>query len=243
MHFHLPKPLHGWRAFAGEVGIIVLGVLIALGFEQVVSAAHDRSTAAEARASIRDEIGFNLGVIMLRQKSEACEQKRLREIDAYLDAVERGLKPAPLQWIGAPYAPLLFHTNLQAAQSAGKFFLMPTTEQRELAQFYVDFDDFNEATTREWYDWAALRSLAGGHPAPGPIEIDRLRAAVQDARAADWLVRIDSTHPIESARHMAIIVSPRRRDLYQTASVCVPSDEPYAEAAKLASRTLAPFPE
>jgi hypothetical protein len=20
MHFHLPKPLHGWREFAGEVG-------------------------------------------------------------------------------------------------------------------------------------------------------------------------------------------------------------------------------
>lgn len=31
MHFHLPKPLHGWREFVGEVGIIVLGGLIALG--------------------------------------------------------------------------------------------------------------------------------------------------------------------------------------------------------------------
>ena len=30
MHFHLPKPLHGWREFVGEVGIIVIGVLIAL---------------------------------------------------------------------------------------------------------------------------------------------------------------------------------------------------------------------
>ena len=30
MHFHVPKPLHGWRAFTGEVGIIVIGVLIAL---------------------------------------------------------------------------------------------------------------------------------------------------------------------------------------------------------------------
>lgn len=34
MHFHLPKPLHGWREFAGEVGIIVIGVLIALSAEQ-----------------------------------------------------------------------------------------------------------------------------------------------------------------------------------------------------------------
>ena len=31
MYVQLPKPLHGWRQFAGEVGIIVLGVLIALG--------------------------------------------------------------------------------------------------------------------------------------------------------------------------------------------------------------------
>lgn len=22
MHLHLPKPLHGWREFAGEIGII-----------------------------------------------------------------------------------------------------------------------------------------------------------------------------------------------------------------------------
>lgn len=42
MHLHLPKPLHGWRAFAGEVGIIVLGVLIALGAEQLVETIHKR---------------------------------------------------------------------------------------------------------------------------------------------------------------------------------------------------------
>ena len=30
MRFHLPKPLHGWRQLAGEIGIIVVGVLIAL---------------------------------------------------------------------------------------------------------------------------------------------------------------------------------------------------------------------
>lgn len=243
MHVHLPKPLHGWRAFAGEVGIIVIGVLIALAFEQAVSAAHDRSTAAEARRNIIDEIRFNLQVIKLRQKSEACEQKRLREIDAYLDALDRHLNPKPLAWVGAPYAPLLYHTNFQAAQSAGKFFLLSTVEQRQLASFYVDFDDFNEAATRDWYDWAALRSLAGGHPAPGAAKIDRLRAAVQDARAADWFVRIDSNHPIESARKMGLLVSAQWGDAYQTASVCLPEDTPYDEAVKLASRKLTPFPE
>jgi len=39
MQVHVPKPLHGWREFAGEVGILVLGVLIALGAERRCSRA------------------------------------------------------------------------------------------------------------------------------------------------------------------------------------------------------------
>ena len=60
MHFHLPKPLHGWREFAGEVGIIVVGVLIALAFEQVVQSIHDRLVADQARDAIRAEVRENL---------------------------------------------------------------------------------------------------------------------------------------------------------------------------------------
>jgi hypothetical protein len=55
MHFHVPKPLHGWREFAGEVGIIVIGVLIALGAGQVVEWLHDRQVAEDARENVRAE--------------------------------------------------------------------------------------------------------------------------------------------------------------------------------------------
>lgn len=48
MHFRLPKPLHGWRTFVGEVGIIVLGVLIALGAEQAAQTAHQRHEGEQA---------------------------------------------------------------------------------------------------------------------------------------------------------------------------------------------------
>jgi len=59
MHVHLPKPLHGWRAFVGEVGIIVLGVLIALGAEQVVESVHDRYLARQAIDHIRSELAYD----------------------------------------------------------------------------------------------------------------------------------------------------------------------------------------
>lgn len=61
MHVHLPKPLHGWRAFAGEVGIIVLGVLIALAFEQMVDAWQWRGKVRRAEAAMRIELSRDDG--------------------------------------------------------------------------------------------------------------------------------------------------------------------------------------
>lgn len=60
-HFHIPKPLHGWREFAGEVGIIVLGVVIALGFEQLVDTWQWHRKIGRAEAAMRLELGEDNG--------------------------------------------------------------------------------------------------------------------------------------------------------------------------------------
>lgn len=54
MHFHLPKPQHGWREFIGEVGVIVLGVLIALSAEQIVETLHWRSQIRHGRDDLAE---------------------------------------------------------------------------------------------------------------------------------------------------------------------------------------------
>ena len=56
MRFSLPKPIHGWRAFWGEVGIIVVGVLIALGAQQVVEGWQWRQRTGYARVALAREI-------------------------------------------------------------------------------------------------------------------------------------------------------------------------------------------
>lgn len=61
MHFHLPKPLHGWREFLGEVGIIVLGVLIALTAEQLVDALRWREKIRHAEDAMRMELAEDDG--------------------------------------------------------------------------------------------------------------------------------------------------------------------------------------
>jgi hypothetical protein len=84
MHFHLPKPLHGWREFAGEVGIIVLGVLIALGFEQVVA---ELSWQARTRAAVRDlksESENNFALMAERVTVQPCVDAQLDRLMAHV---------------------------------------------------------------------------------------------------------------------------------------------------------------
>lgn len=61
MRVRVPKPLHGWRAFAGEVGIIVLGVLIALGAGQIVEELNWRQKVSRAEAAMRIELSRDDG--------------------------------------------------------------------------------------------------------------------------------------------------------------------------------------
>lgn len=56
MEVHKPKAVHGWRELANEIGVIVIGVLIALGAEQAVEQFHWNERAAHARDALREEV-------------------------------------------------------------------------------------------------------------------------------------------------------------------------------------------
>jgi hypothetical protein len=80
MLFHLPKPLHGWRAFAGEVGIIVIGVLIALGAGQLVESVRWWGEVRQADKRISDDIRYDLANAAERSAIDPCLRPRLAEI-------------------------------------------------------------------------------------------------------------------------------------------------------------------
>jgi hypothetical protein len=80
MLFHLPKPLHGWRAFAGEVGIIVVGVLIALSAEQFVERLRWRGEVRAADKRIGDDVRTDLASATERFAIDPCLRPRLAEI-------------------------------------------------------------------------------------------------------------------------------------------------------------------
>jgi type II secretory pathway pseudopilin PulG len=144
MHFHLPKPLHGWREFAGEVAIIVLGVLIALSAEQIVQSIHERNMAAEARENVRDEAALNLDALRDRIDVQNCIERRLDEISRILDAAGDGPLQTQTSWIGMPPTWPFFHARWEAATASGRNSLFPFDEQQRFSQIYEVFSRYDE---------------------------------------------------------------------------------------------------
>ncbi len=102
MHFHVPKPLHGWREFAGEVGIIVLGVLIALAAEALVEDWRWHTKLQRAEDAMRLELGNDDGPQAYGRLAVApCLEQR---IDRIFHAVGRVPTAELRSWVD-DYAP------------------------------------------------------------------------------------------------------------------------------------------
>ena len=114
MHFHLPKPLHGWREFVGEVGIIVVGVLIALGAEQVVETVHMHRQAADANRRIRAEIGDASALEIERVAIGPCLTQRIGQI-------AEGLASGRTDWRG-----MLFSADRERPTALREIYHMPS---------------------------------------------------------------------------------------------------------------------
>ena len=76
------KPRRGWRAFAGEVGIIVLGVLVAVAIGKLVEAYDWHQRVAQAKQVIAEDIRDN-GQFRLeeRRRVAPCLHRQLARIE------------------------------------------------------------------------------------------------------------------------------------------------------------------
>jgi hypothetical protein len=159
MHFHLPKPLHGWREFVGEVGIIVIGVLIALGAEQVVEAMHWRSEVEAARQSLYDTVPGNLNAAKWRQQQQPCVDRRLAEIDQIFEAHALGRPIRLLGTIAMPVALTGSQTAWQVALSSQALAHMSLKEKGEFADAFGNYATLTQVLDREREAWLRLGTL------------------------------------------------------------------------------------
>jgi len=148
MDIHKPKPWHGVREFLKEYVIIVVGVLTALGGEQIVERIHERQVVAEARENIRRELADDFVVFDKRKLVQPCIVQRLDEVGALLKAAGRpGYKPP--SWIGRPQMWDVQTTRWEAASQAGRTTLFGVDEQAHYSGVYTSLQSARASEDRE----------------------------------------------------------------------------------------------
>ncbi len=187
MHIHLPKPLHGWRALFNEVGVIVLGILIALTLEQLIVSIHERRIAGEARESIKAEVRENLFWIKQREQREPCIRRRLAELDDLLQLARAGAATPLVHHLGVlPHAKI---TSLrwEANAQAGRASLFSGEEQRILGNLYFTTEQFRAAQSQEEIIWSKMRFIQGLKQF-SPLEAHDLAILLGEVRYQHWVV-------------------------------------------------------
>lgn len=190
---HVVRPLHGWRAFAGEVGVVVLGVLIALAAGQAVDALNWHNQVKDARAALGTELADSIGQGFERQHFYDCAERRLDDISRVLDSASRTGRLPPLGAIGMPQPRTWLDSTWQTTmngQTASHF------TRRDLSLYgilYMFIADVREQAHRELIIWANLYTIVGPGRATTPAEIEGLRRDVSQARLLNRSIMFEST--------------------------------------------------
>jgi hypothetical protein len=202
MHFHLPKPLHGWREFVGEVGIIVVGVLIALGAEQAVEALHWRNEVAGFRTAARKEVALDLGTYRYRMDENGCVKARLDQLDGWLNSWRAGRPVALTGRISAPGS-LSLQTSVWTGRDPNVMAHMPDEERQRLGLLYDRFANNEVHRLDERETWLRLGEYDGA-TALDPHDLMRLRGLITRARYRDSHITDNAVRYFAIAEKMGI---------------------------------------
>jgi len=159
MRVQLPKPLHGWREFVGEVGIIVLGVLLALGAQQLLEDWHWKHDVEFQRKALRSEARDMLGAIAERGLQQDCVDRRLKEIAILLERHASGQRVQVFRSVGRPTRASATRGSWPIALAGQTLLHMPQEEQLAYSSAFGSFDVWDRAIEYEYQDWLRLRQL------------------------------------------------------------------------------------
>lgn len=181
MHIHKPKPFHGVREFASEIGVIVVGVLIALALEQAVEWLHWRSLVAEGRGDLAASYASLKLTMRERQLMSGCIGRRLGEIGAILDqASETGRLP-PVGDIGTPPDRLWAEPSWRTLVTTGTAAHFPRSEAARYSGIETYVETMSASADREVVTWTRLYTIVGPGRKTGETELALLRGALADA--------------------------------------------------------------
>lgn len=210
-HFHIPKPLHGWREFTGEVGIIVLGVLVALGAEQVVEYFHHRAELRDAENAMTSELrDDDLPQAFTRASIYDCYSS---ELDAIQDAVGSANRAKFLARAEA-YRPVFRTWDDEAWKAALASQVLVHAGSRRMIGWstpYIMIPLLSQTAIEEGNEVAQLRAPLSGQGMISAIQQDRLFQVISMLRLDNRRMSISSLIFMNDLAQLGLVVTGERK--------------------------------
>lgn len=225
MKKRFPAPLNGWRAFAGEVGTIVLGVLLALGAQELVQNLHWKGEVRQTRKALDAELGRNLGAFNYRYNQRECVAARTAELTRWAQSIRQGSPLALKRPILAPPW-FVIRTAVWEVTDGEIAARMPLERKVGYSAFYDALQRFGEMQYAEEEAWETLAEYQSSDQLAAPelravdraiTEITRFEIAVaifksnMDRLAGELEIKPDT----ETELNAHPIMANRRKELCQ----------------------------
>lgn len=194
MRFNLPKPQNGWSEFAWQVCIVVIGVLTALGAEQIVETLHWQAQARETETVLEAEIQDSANAVAERIAVNQCLRNQLGNLRKASDATapSRFTPPADVRRV----FPDLYATPWRAwaqggwgsATASGVLNRLPTERLYAYAQVYKAIEDMDGIVRRERETKSGLSLILAREMSPEQSGTVLMALTDLDRARADMLV-------------------------------------------------------
>jgi hypothetical protein len=251
MKLSMPKPLYGWQAFSGEVGVVVFGVLLALGAQQIVETLNERRVAAETRKTLTGEIEESLAVLELRRAAQPCIDRRLQELRGLVNQWGGTGSFETPRWVSQATWFAFDTARFEAAQSAGRLALLSSEEQYRFGLVVGSLRTFRDIQRRETDAWSTLRMLQSGPEVLSDSDRTAVRVALQEASTLNHFAQISVGQTLPQAAEFGWRPDMKRvqermklawKDGRFRPSVCLSIDTPPDQAHREAN-LIYPLPE
>ena len=212
------KPPQSWNAVAWELGIVTLGVLIALAAQQWADQRGAEARTRLALVGIRDELANHYRSSIEWRVVEPCIIAQIDQLTARVLKSGATLDPAPIEREGDNFHFVLRtpskeypRSSWDAATNEGLVARLDPTLRNELNALYAQIDELNAMGRNSQSDTLGLNEL--GQPLPldpatryamiRQLQDIRGRAEYRDTISGQLISHMQSVHmlpPIEQAR-------------------------------------------
>ena len=211
MEIHKPRPVHNWRELVSEVGVVVVGIIIALSAEQLIDRLEWHHKIDRAEEQMRLEMSGDDGPEVLQRIALAdCVDHGLAEIRA---SVER---PDPRATINAAIARVDVprHTYESGAyRAAAASGVLARLDPKRLDRWnflYSTMPVLDRIAEREYFDSSALHAVPASGGPLSDVEQIRLLEAVEGLRRDNLDVVRQAEQALQGLKEQAVVLDRTR---------------------------------